>query len=854
MGSYKNKWSKYQVSTDTNGQIRVLPPKTAEEILARERERKARTTLLMSILEDHLAKFYKMTDAKKMWEAIKSRFGVSTKDANQKFLRSLPASWSQVSLIMRTKPRVDTLSFDDIYNNIRVFEYDVKGSTASSSSTQDVAFVSSESTSNTNDVSTAYWSILDPEDLNRRKLQFDAKELVGFDKTKYESDSDDEYVIKPSKEQEKPSFAFVNTVKHVKTPREIVKEQNTCSPSPKSDKRDWNGFMSKKLGLGYGFTKKACFIYGSFSHLIWREKGIVDSGMFQAHDREKSLLVEYKTNNWSPVALEENIKQFNLFSVSQICEKKNKVLFTDSECLVPSPDFKLPDENQILLRVPRQNNMYSFNLENIVPTGGKGPNWLFDLDYLTIPMNYQPVTVENKANKMGSPKEANHSTAKNGDEKPNGDFGLKINEAPKEQEDQAFLEELESLKRQEKEANNAAKAFRKEFAQSTKDLLLQAGAARATSTNTINTVSTLISTASPSRIFSTGGPNLNQTRTKMIRKYLLLKEYIYENPSDGFLPSVSLCDEGAVADFTNLETTVNVSPIPTSRIYSIHPITHILGDPTSIVQTRSKEELLQFKIPKVWILVDLPFGKKAIRTKWVYRNKKDERGVVVRNKILSSVRRSIYRRGTIDKTLFIKKNKNDIMLVQVYVDDIIFGSTKKSFLGVMIGTSIRSRFQIVLWENSPSFLDYSVKTVSTPIETRSHLTRMKKLRCDVTSVLVPFSVTPKTLTSFMLWKRIFSDYAEANLDRKSTTEGCQFLGRRLISWQWKKQTIVATSTTDAKYIATANCCGQNYGVHTLHWNMVLRFNASERKYPLPKKTLERMISFEVIAESAKCWR
>ncbi|GKF63875.1 hypothetical protein Tco_0187323, partial [Tanacetum coccineum] len=63
------------VSTDTNGLIKVLPPKTAKEILARERERKARTTFLMALLEDHLAKFHKMTDAKDMWEAIKSRFG-----------------------------------------------------------------------------------------------------------------------------------------------------------------------------------------------------------------------------------------------------------------------------------------------------------------------------------------------------------------------------------------------------------------------------------------------------------------------------------------------------------------------------------------------------------------------------------------------------------------------------------------------------------------------------------------------------------------------------------------------------------------------------------------------------------
>nr|GFC49788.1 ribonuclease H-like domain-containing protein [Tanacetum cinerariifolium] len=58
------------VTTDTNGMIKVLPPKTAEEIVARERERKARTTLLMALPEDHLAKFHKMADAKEMWEAI----------------------------------------------------------------------------------------------------------------------------------------------------------------------------------------------------------------------------------------------------------------------------------------------------------------------------------------------------------------------------------------------------------------------------------------------------------------------------------------------------------------------------------------------------------------------------------------------------------------------------------------------------------------------------------------------------------------------------------------------------------------------------------------------------------------
>ncbi|GKC12723.1 hypothetical protein Tco_1009505 [Tanacetum coccineum] len=69
----KGSMSKVQIS---KVQIsKVLPPKTAEEIVARERERKARTTLLMALPEDHLAKFHKMTDAKEMWDAIKSRFG-----------------------------------------------------------------------------------------------------------------------------------------------------------------------------------------------------------------------------------------------------------------------------------------------------------------------------------------------------------------------------------------------------------------------------------------------------------------------------------------------------------------------------------------------------------------------------------------------------------------------------------------------------------------------------------------------------------------------------------------------------------------------------------------------------------
>nr|GEW77051.1 hypothetical protein [Tanacetum cinerariifolium] len=143
-----------------------------------------------------------------IWEVIQKGNGVSTEDVNQKFLRSLPSSWSQVSLIMRTKPGEDTLNFDDLYNNLRVFESDVKGSTGSSSSSHNVAFVSSENTSSTNEVNPSYSDLeqvdefdLEEMDLKwqvaiistrlkkfykktRRKLHFDAKELVGFYKSK----------------------------------------------------------------------------------------------------------------------------------------------------------------------------------------------------------------------------------------------------------------------------------------------------------------------------------------------------------------------------------------------------------------------------------------------------------------------------------------------------------------------------------------------------------------------------------------------------------------------------------------------------------------------------------------------
>ncbi|GJV33315.1 hypothetical protein Tco_1393715 [Tanacetum coccineum] len=277
-----------------------------------------------------------------------------------------------------------------------------------------------------------------------------------------------------------------------------------------------------------------------------------------------------------------------------MCDKKNKVLFTDSDCLMLSPDFKLPDENQVLLRVPRQNNMYSFNLENIVPTRGLAcliSKATVDESNKWHKRRGHPVTTENKANKTASPKEANHSAGT----QDNIDIGNSKMEAEPAQEYfvlplwssyTSTVKSSEAKNGDEKPNGDTTETFRKEFAQCIEDLLLQAGAARATSTNTVNTVSTPISTASPSRVFIAGRPDL--TNNDQDDSQIPALEEIFDNPSDEIFTNVSYDEEGVVVDFTNLETTMNVSPIPSSRIHSIHPTTQILGDPTPAVQTRSK--------------------------------------------------------------------------------------------------------------------------------------------------------------------------------------------------------------------------------------------------------------------------
>nr|GFA76548.1 copia protein [Tanacetum cinerariifolium]GFA76562.1 copia protein [Tanacetum cinerariifolium] len=259
-----------------------------------------------------------------------------------------------------------------------------------------------------------------------------------------------------------------------------------------------------------------------------------------------------------------------------------------------------------------------------------------------------------------------------------------------------------------------------------------------------------------------------------------------------------------------------------------------------------QEELLQFKIQKVWSLVDCPTGVRPIGTKCVLKNKKDERGIVIRNKATLVAQGNKQEEGIDYDEVFSPVARIEaIRLFLAYASFMGFTvyqmDVKSAFLYGTIDEEVefeafmRKKFQMsamgeinfflglqVLHKEDDIFLSqdkyvgdilkkfrYSnVRSLNTPMDKENPWGK------DVKRIFKYLKGHPKPGlwfskdSPFDLVAYSDSDYGGATQDRKSTTEGSQFLGRRLISWQCKKQTIVATSTTKAEYVAAASCCGQ----------------------------------------------
>ncbi|GJT11595.1 putative ribonuclease H-like domain-containing protein [Tanacetum coccineum] len=359
-------------------------------------------------------------------------------------------------------------------------------------------------------------------------------------------------------------------------------------------------------------------------------------------------------------------------------------------------------------------------------------------------------------------------------------------------------------------------------------------------------------------------------------------------------------------DMSNITTTYPVPSTPNTRIHKDHSLDHVIGYVQSGVHTRRmtkttneqgfisavykgkthedlntsiQEELLQFKLQNVWVLVDWPKGKRAIeegidydevfalvarieairpflayasfigfivyqldvKSSFLYGRIEEER------KERSDLIYQEATRGYFACTgLKIKQKEDGIFISQdKYVADILW---KFSFTDVRTASTSMDTEKPLLKDSDGD--DVDVHLYRSMIRSLMYLTSSRPDIMFAVCACARFQVTPK-VSHLHAVKRIFrylkgqpklglwyprdssfdlvaysdSDYAGASLDRKSTTGGCQFLGCRLISWQCKKQTVVATSSTEAEYVAAASCCGQvlwiqnqmlDYGYNFMH--------------------------------------
>ncbi|GJS49589.1 putative ribonuclease H-like domain-containing protein [Tanacetum coccineum] len=679
-----------------------------------------------------------------------------------------------------------------------------------------------------------------------------------------------------------------------------------------------------------------------------------------------------------------NELKFNLFSVSQMCDKKNYVLFTDTECLVLSPNFKLPDETQILLKIPRKDNMYSFDMKNIVPkefltclvakvTLDESMLWHRRLGHINF-KNINKLVKDNLVRGLPTKHFENDQTCVaclkgkqhrasckskvlNPITKPlfmlhmdlfgptfassfmHKKYCLVVTDdysrftwvfflTTKDETGEIlknFIKEIENL------VDKKVKIIRSDNGTEFKNKVIEKGIKREYSvarTPYQNGVAerrnrTLIEVDKTELADSSSLPTFWQGRQIVTAVLCTVIDNLGNLDGKSDEENKPLIEGNGpkwLFDIDSLTQSMNYVPVATDASYFDSPSKDVdNGEPKYVVDDQKhvedgldnenmkktkaiQEELLQFKLQQVWILVDLPIRKRAIGTKWVFRNK-EKMKVFAPVARIEAIRlflayasfmgflvyqmdvKSAFLYGTIEEEVYVtqppgfKDPDHPDKVYKVYVDDIIFGSTNKE-LCTAFEKLMKDKFQMSSMGELTFFLGLQVqqkedgifisqdkyvaeilkkfnytdvKSASTPVDLEKplvkdgdvddvdvHLYRsmigslmyLTASRPDIMFAVCAcarFQVTPKTSHLLAIFRYLKgqpkmslwyptnspfdlvaysdSDYIRASLDRKSTTEGCQFLGCRLISWQCKKQTMVATSSTEAKYVAVASCCG-----------------------------------------------
>nr|GEV49108.1 ribonuclease H-like domain-containing protein [Tanacetum cinerariifolium] len=418
-------------------------------------EMKARGTLLMALPnKDHL-KFHSYKDAKLLMEAIEKRL--------QKLISQLEIQ------------DIETISLDDLYNNLKIYEPGLTGSSSIIQNPQNVDFVSSNSTnstSSTNEADTIAFGFNTAHSQDEQ-VESDSVDVVSnvastdvkIVESKHESidvqnkgvyntietkpvrknnfsppiikdwNSNDESEVEfEPKVEVKTVRPSIEKIKFIKPAKEKVEKSgklrtagtpvNTVRPVNSADSKpiiNYSRPISNAFKRGHSQVIRPYNKYSTYKKIIfntmvntvkvkdttarerasgnpqqkeYKEKGLTDSGCSRHMTGKKCYLTDYedydggfvsfgdgkckisgkgkiksRTLDFDDVYLCKELK-YNMFSVSQMCDKKNNVLFTDTECLILSSNFKLLDESQVLLRVPRKDNIYSVDLKSVIPTGG----------------------------------------------------------------------------------------------------------------------------------------------------------------------------------------------------------------------------------------------------------------------------------------------------------------------------------------------------------------------------------------------------------------------------------------------------------------------------------------------------
>nr|GEV44369.1 putative ribonuclease H-like domain-containing protein [Tanacetum cinerariifolium] len=648
----------------------------------------------------------------------------------------------------------------------------------------------------------------------------------------YDSDSDNDSVSNVQEDIEKPSFAFTDSVKHVKTSREDVKETGTPNHSPKIGKQCRDGHTRK--GLSYAFTRKACFVCGSFIHLIR------DCDFHEKRMAKQAKLVKSKNKDDPHKALKDKGIINSRCSRHMIGNKAHLADYQEFKggfVTFRGSNGRITENQANKSIVPKEANNSAGTQANDDQSANTEEIDLYK-DHFVLPIWSAYLT-----------------TVKSSGEKLEKNTDFKTCEKPDSHVDQIFLQELEKLKRKEKKANDAA---RKETTHENQN-------AHTNNTNLLNVVSTPISTAGPLRALHDGEPSypddpsmphlediyatskegillihpmMMKTRSKVNKNSeahalkAIETKWVYRNKKDErgvivrnktrLVSQRHRQEEGIdydedergviVRNKTRLvsqrhrqEEGIDYDEVfaPMARIEAIRIFLAFASYMGFIVYQMDVKSTFLYSIINEEVYVTQPpcFVDPKFPNK-VYKVVKALYGLHQAPKawyatLSTFLEKSRYRRGAIHKTLFIKQDKKDIMLLQVYVDDIIFGSTKKSWCDEY-KKLMKNRFQMSSMGELTFFL--RLQTASTPIETQKPLVKDEEAAdVDVTlktsrlqamkRIFRYIKGQPKLgrwylkVSSFDLEAYSDSDYVGANLDRKTTIGGCQFLGRRLISWQ-----------------------------------------------------------------------